>query len=399
MIVLVLAFFLLPWPVIRSAVLKAAIPLGFPREGALDIDVTGRCLLAGSEVVVKASADGVLRYLVRSGEWVRAGTPICTIRSEETREVLEEALRARKEELRAFDRENSNRIEEARKDLLDAYREAGRDLLAASRASALPDLAMRKDRETRVLSTCARIAELRNFLESSEEKRSAILREIAYLEQALSWAEVTVLAPVAGVFFRQVDGLEARYYDARELSAADIRASLDEALRTRPQGPSDGDRVSRGQILGKIVPEETVRFFLPVPTEDRPPIEQGQAVTVRTTSAAFPARIERVIDGKPPGYSVIVGSFELGLSGTETFPRYLDITLVTFSAKGLIVPSSALVQKNGTTGVLVVQKAVARFCPVEVMLVKGNEAVLRGISPETQIVLRGWAFLEGKRVR
>lgn len=399
MIILVLAFFLLPWPVIRSAVLRAAIPLGLPREGALEIDVTGRCLLAGREIVVKASADGVLRYLVRSGEWVRAGTPICTIRSGETREVLEEALRARRQELQAFDRENSNQIEEARKKLLDAYREAGKELVAASRVDALPDLALRTDREARVLSACAEIAELRSFLESREERRSAILREIAYLEQALSWAEVTVLAPEAGVFYRQVDGLEGRYYGSREPSAADIRASLDEALRPRSPGPFDGDRVSPGQILGKIVPEEMVRFFLPIPTEDRPSLQQGQAVTVRTTSAAIPARIERVIDGKPPGYSVIVGSLELGLSGTEGFPRYLDITLVTSSARGLIVPSTALVHKNGTTGVLVVQKTVARFRPVEVILVKGNEAVVRGISPESQIVLRGWAFLEGKRVR
>lgn len=397
--VLILAFFLFPWPSIRSAVLTAAVPLGLPREGAVEIHVTGRCLVAGKEIVVKASAGGILHYLVRSGEWVRAGTPICVIRSQETRQVLEEALRERKEELQTFDSENSEKIEEARKKLLDAYREAGEELVGASRACALPDLELRKEREARVLSACAKIAELRDFLESCEERRSAIVREIAHLEQALSWAEVTVLAPEAGVFYNQVDGLEERYHENREPSAADIRASLDEALRQRSQGPFDGDKVSPGQILGKIVPEETVTFFLAIPTEERPSLRQGQMVTVRTTAADFPARIERVIDGKPPGYSVIVGALELGLSGTEGFPRYLDITLVTSSARGLIVPSTALVHKNGTAGLLVVQKTVARFQPVEVVLVKGNEAVVRGISPETQIVMRGWAFLEGKRVR
>lgn len=398
-IVLTLAFFLLPWPSIRSAVLRAAIPLGLPREGALEIDITGRCLLAGREVVVKAPADGVLHYLVRSGERVRAGMPICVIRSHETREVLEEALRERKEELQAFDRENSKRIEEARQKLLDAYREAGRELVEASMADALPDLTLRKDREARVLSACAEIAELRDFLESCEERRGTILREIALLEQALAWAEVTVPAPEPGVFYRQVDGLEGRYHGVREPSAADIRASLEEALRSRSQGPVDGDRVRTGQVLGKIVAEETVEFFLPILTENRPSLQQGQTVTLRTSATAFPARIDRVIDGKPPGYSVIIGTLEAGLAGIEEFPRYLDITLVASSARGLIVPSSALVHKNGTTGLLVVQKTVARFRPVEVILVKGNEAVVRGIPPEAQIVLRGWAFLEGKRVR
>lgn len=363
----------------------------------MEVRLSGKGFVAAREVVVKAPLAGVVRYLVRSGERIRAGTPLCTIESRETRDRLEEALRQRQAELKSLERANSALAEEARSKLSQAYHEAVRSLMPISPVYGFQDLLRREEKENRVLLLCAEMARLREFVESYEEQRSTIVREIARLEQALAWAEVTVLAPEAGVFYRDVDGLEGTFpYDSVP-SAAEIRVWLDQTSRLYPQGPADGDKVSSGQVLGKIVPEDTVTLLLPVATEERPDLNKGQILTVRTSGGEYQGQVKSVVDGQPPGYSVICVSVG-GLPG-ETFPRGLDATVVAFSSRGFIVPASALIRKNGTAGVLAVHKTVARFEPVEVVLVRGKEALIRGIPQGTQICLRAWRFLEGKRVR
>ena len=74
-------------------------------------------------------------------------------------------------------------------------------------------------------------------------------------------------------------------------------------------------------------------------------------------------------------------------------------SLVTRRKQGIIVPLRSLIDREGQTGVLVVQKTYARFCPVEVLMVKGDQAVVSGINDTTEIVLKGMAFFEGRRVR
>ena len=63
------------------------------------------------------------------------------------------------------------------------------------------------------------------------------------------------------------------------------------------------------------------------------------------------------------------------------------------------MPVKSLVDKNGQTGVLLVQKTYAVFHPVEVRMIKGDRAVVQGISETSEIVLKGMKFLEGRRVR
>jgi hypothetical protein len=84
----------------------------------------------------------------------------------------------------------------------------------------------------------------------------------------------------------------------------------------------------------------------------------------------------------------------------DSLVRSAEVSLLVRSRSGIIVPRSALIEKDGKTGVLAVQKTYARFVAVEVLMTQGDRAVVRGgISPGDEIVTRALKFLEGKRVR
>ena len=112
---------------------------------------------------------------------------------------------------------------------------------------------------------------------------------------------------------------------------------------------------------------------------------------------AVTAEISEVLDGLPPGYSIIVGS--ITVMPSESLVKAGQVGLTVRRRSGVIIPKSGLLEKGGRQGVLKVQKTYARFREVEVLMTKGDQAVVRGISETDEIVLKAMSFLEGRRVR
>jgi hypothetical protein len=143
---------------------------------------------------------------------------------------------------------------------------------------------------------------------------------------------------------------------------------------------------------------ENVKFCLTVKTEQRPDIRSGSKVLLEIGSnAPVYCTISSIIDGKPPGYSVISG--EIDYLAPDRYVRASHASLITRREQGVIVPVKSLIDKNGQIGVLLVQKTYAVFHPVEVRMIRGDQAAVQGISETSEIVLNGMRFFEGRRVR
>ena len=202
-----------------------------------------------------------------------------------------------------------------------------------------------------------------------------------------------------GVFFNDivVEDLVLSSADLSQKDASELTILCSELADSQPVSIEDGYFVSEGEMVGRVGSGENVNFYMVVKTEERPDLSIGDKAEIEMNESQYDCIITSVIDGKPPGYSIISG--EIDYVPPEKYARTAYTWLIACKREGIIVPSQSLVEKDGQVGVLVVQKTYARFRPVEVLMVKGDQAVIKGIDETSEIVLRGMAFFDGRRVR
>lgn len=223
---------------------------------------------------------------------------------------------------------------------------------------------------------------------------------VCTIESLVDGHVVEVKSPLSGTFFNEmvVEDLLLSSLDLSGKDASEISVLASQLSNPQPVVVENGQVVSEGEMIARIVSGSKVRFYLVLMTENRPDLVVGDKVRAEVGDTVLSnCTIADVIDGKPPGYSVISG--EIDEVPPEEYVRTAHISLVTRRQEGIVVPSQSLVQKDGRIGVLTVQKTYARFCPVEVLMVRGDQAVIKGIDETSEIVFKGKAFLDGRRVR
>ncbi|MBP8613315.1 MAG: hypothetical protein KBI40_00475 [Firmicutes bacterium] len=211
---------------------------------------------------------------------------------------------------------------------------------------------------------------------------------------------VEVKTPVSGVFFNEmvIEDMLLSSLDLSEKDASEISVLATQLSAPQPVVVEDGQVVSEGEMIARVVSGDKIHFYLVMKTEKRPDLAIGDKVRAEVGENVFSdCTIVDVVDGKPPGYSVISG--EISEVPPEKYVRTAYASLITRRQEGIVVPSESLVEKDGQTGVLTVQKTYARFRPVEVLMVRGDQAVIKGIDETSEIVLKGKPFLDGRRVR
>lgn len=78
--------------------------------------------------------------------------------------------------------------------------------------------------------------------------------------------------------------------------------------------------------------------------------------------------------------------------------RYFNVFLITRSYSGVVVPASAIVEKDGKQGVYIRSKNILKFQEAEVKGVIGKEAVVEGVEAGTDVVKNASVAKEGRRV-
>ncbi|MGI6620541.1 MAG: HlyD family efflux transporter periplasmic adaptor subunit [Bacillota bacterium] len=399
-LIFVLLGLALLWPDIRSAFLRALIPIGRGSSGVLDERVSGDAVFCSGQTVLTAPASGTIRLTVKHGDSVRVGDVIAEIGDKDTLASIEENLASAQARLQRYEEETRDAFQELSGLIQECYQQAVTAFYDVQTAYASGNTADFMEKQRVLEREVDGLSRNRSKLMALEDERSDLVSQVEIMQQVASSSSVKILAPVSGIFCADIATLDPELTEARlaEMDASQLSVLAREIRETPEYRIADGQEVTFGDVIGRIVSGEEVKFCLTVKTEQRPDVRTGSKVLVEIGAGSPVAcTVSGVTDGKPPGYSVISGA--IGYLSPDRYVRACHASLITRREQGIIVPVKSLVDKNGQTGVLLVQKTYAVFHPVEVRMIKGDRAVVQGISETSEIVLKGMKFLEGRRVR
>ncbi|MGE5578542.1 MAG: HlyD family efflux transporter periplasmic adaptor subunit [Bacillota bacterium] len=393
---------LFTWTYVRTALLTALIRVSRGETGTLADTVSGEALFAGGSAPVTAPAPGAVKFLVESGQSVRMGQVIAEVGAPATAAAFEESLAFAREKLALYERETEDEFRALMSRVQPSYEKAVQLFFEMQEGYAQGDVKGAREAEEALLGAGSAISADRERLLQIEAERARLHASVESIAAAQKASTVQVLAPASGIFVAEVSEIDAQFApeELAKKDATQLLALSRQARDARKESVKNGQTVGAGDLLGKVHSGQNVVFYLPIKTENRPDLRSGREVEVTFTSSGQKESgvITSVEDGKPPGYSVITG--EMSRVALDSLVRSTHVSLLIRSHSGIVVPRSALLEKDGKTGVLAVQKTYARFVPVEVLMTQGDRAVVRGgISPSDEIVTRALKFLEGKRVR
>jgi multidrug efflux pump subunit AcrA (membrane-fusion protein) len=328
---------------------------------------------------LRASDSGaVAELLVRSGDRVRAGTPLLRLANDE---LAKEALDARSEVLR----------------------------LESDRSGASADTT-ELERQERHAS--------RVFEADKRLLASGAITRMTYEQDELAWEEARDKLRAARSRLTALEGSEAgagsRIALARKtaeelerrVAAMTVRAPSDGLVYGLPRRV--GEAVSAGQVVANVIDPAHRRLRARVDQPDLPQTAVGQRIVV-TFDGLPRERWEGKVIFVDPGLRD-VGGREVGeVLGEVADPRALlpsnaavEVEIVTGEKAGaLVVPRASLIRDGERRYVYVLDQGRARRREVQVGLLGLTEAeVLSGLGEKDTVILPGSVTLsEGLRVR
>jgi len=392
---------LFTWTYIRSALLGALIGVTMGESGTLADSVSGEAIFAGGSSVVKAPSPGAVRFFVKSGDSVRMGQAIAEVGAPSTAAAFRESVAFAEKALADYERATQEEFASLLSRVQPAYEESVRLFFEVQRGYASSEFVAARGAEAALVRAGSEVSSDRDRLLAIEAERARLTENVAAIVTAQKASAVQVVAPSSGTFVADFCDIDAELTPSvlAEKDASQLLALTRLAKEARAQTVKEGQTVQTGQVIGRILTGQDVAFYLPIKTEDRPDLAGGRDVDISFTATGQKesGAINAITDGKPPGYSIISG--QMPLVAPPKMVRTGPVSLLIRSRTGTIIPKSAIIDKDGKTGVLTIQKTYARFVPVEVLMDKGDKAVVRGISPGDEVVTRAIGFLEGKRVR
>ncbi|HHT85786.1 MAG: HlyD family efflux transporter periplasmic adaptor subunit [Bacillota bacterium] len=388
------------WPYIRSAFLRAIVPIGRGTSGVLDERVSGDAVFCSGQTVLTAPAPGSIRFTVKHGDSVRVGDPIAEIGDKDALASVSENLASAQAQLRMYEAQTADVFQDLSGIIQECYQRAVAAFYNLQTAFASGDTSNYLEKYHGFDHEVDELSQHRAKLMVLEDERSKLVSQVEMMQQIASSSSVKILAPVSGIFCADITALDSRLTEANlaAMDASELSVLAREIKDATEYRVEDGQEIAYGDLIGRIVSGENVKFCLTVKTEQRPDIRSGSKVLLEIGSnAPVYCTISSIIDGKPPGYSVISG--EIDYLAPDRYVRASHASLITRREQGVIVPVKSLIDKNGQIGVLLVQKTYAVFHPVEVRMIRGDQAAVQGISETSEIVLNGMRFFEGRRVR
>lgn len=351
-------------------------------------------LVIREETVITSAAHGVLHFEVYDGERVSNEGVVAQIYDSASTSYTVSRIKDITEQIKDIEElEGYNNVIASDLSLADAkVNEALADLILSCRGGNLSDSSTLTQKLTGAISR-------RQMITGEQTDFSARLAELNAELQSLSASlpapSGQVLAPMSGYFLSHVDGYEGVLADksAEELTPEFLNNLNPEELPANHIG-----KIVSGYewlVAAKISPAELQRFAV------------GDELTVHTAANGgtdLPVTVKAINMSQNRDEAVIVlscGSVSRELASM----RYGDFTIVSHVYSGLKIAKSALRIVKGETGVYVLNGAVIKFVPVNVIYSEddyilceksnSNDNVLRLYD---DVVIKGKKLYDGKVV-
>ena len=171
-------------------------------------------------------------------------------------------------------------------------------------------------------------------------------------------------------------------------------ADVDRLLRYSPddwhQGPGeaghvrDGDTVRAGASVARLVRSDGARLYLELPEDILP--ESRRPVLLKLPSAAdgtFYGQVAAVSEVAPSARLIELDRYVSVLDAVRT----VDVDVIVARVEGVVVPTRAIVWRDGRTGVFVRRPPGTTFLNVEVVASVDGVSVVEGLTPGTPVVI------------
>ena len=379
--------------------------------------VSGQGFVLRKDDVVVAPVGGVVEWLVQDGDRVRAGTPVARVVNPRARAELEKRLAQLDRDLAAWDHDNKAQQTQMESELTTQNRQLY-DRVAAWREDLVTATATPAALPTGQgggtggagsgsgTGTLARVTEAASSRKATAFKAATLRDERAVLSserdataELLRKAALEIPAPGAGVFNHRFDGLE----EAMTLPSGQP-PEPSKLLNARPKDSEakSGDKLNPGQRLFRVT--DTAKIVIAVVLADRDMAEftPGEQVSVRFgTGGASEVKSQVSAVGERDQTGMGVVFFATSDFNPELYvTRQAKVSVFRRSPEGPGVPKSALVTKDGATGVFVVERDFTVFHPVTVLAANPTMAVVDGIPVGAQVVTNPWLVpKKGVRIR
>jgi RND family efflux transporter MFP subunit len=255
------------------------------------------------------------------------------------------------------------------------------------------------DLKARVASTQAALARTQAdlALAKANERRDREVFEKGYISSAAM--DVTALQSQAKAAEVRAAEQELRLAEALA-SYAILRAPMAGVVVARMAEP--GDMAAPGTPLLRMVDPATLQAVARIDEAETERIQPGMPATIRLRAGGEVkgkvARIALEADAAAREFEVEVAFDE----PPERFAidQEAEVAIRVGKARGLIVPLSAVIRKEGHSGVLVIRSGRANFQPIEAGA-SGKDKVLvsKGLSTGETIIHKAQAIKPGTRVR
>ena len=197
-----------------------------------------------------------------------------------------------------------------------------------------------------------------------------------------------VWAPEAGLVLHSLDGSEGGFPLQAALTPALIEAVA--AYIAVPPVPEGVGPVQAGQVIGVIVTNGGYRLLTGL-TFHRPDQRQKIEAEDGTSYTLVPRQVLQVQDKFWALWDVAPLSDALGLE------RVFSGRVITNRQEAVLVPSRAILVKDGVQGVIVLFRGKSVFNPVEVVGSEGKEVAVTGLAHGQRVLTLPWWARLAKR--
>lgn len=205
----------------------------------------------------------------------------------------------------------------------------------------------------------------------------------------------TVHTSVSGVIIMQLDGLEGVL---QPQSMTEINVPLTRKIPFKPSRLSAGEEVRQGSLLFKIVDNFTWYYAIELTAGEYAGLSEQSSVTLRFSFAPDQDATGQPVVVEEDGDKVtLIFEMKDDVDGCFT-QRLASADVITKRVRGIVLPTSALIERGDETGVYILEKSIVRYRPVDVIDTWQEEAVVSGLRIGFPVITNPNLVREGQRL-
>lgn len=386
-----LMIFLLSWSLvsgIRSSLSGRFMRTATAQRGYLEVTLKGTGTLVRDEQVFVTPIDGVVKAAVSEGERVPKGTFIAEVVDPSLAGDVSKLKEGYDQAVDAFTVSAAlkmRQLETAVRELEIQLKIAEDDLAARRRAGSAERAREAEKAVARIRKELERAKADRREVEAELKSQAAqVTSAEGDVARLMSRAFCAFVAPAAGIVSYSTDGLEETLVP----SGFDLTAERLRSLTPMPVEVKPGQTVKAGDRVARYINNFTLQVAVELAGSDMLTVKEGRRVRVRFpefSTQPVEGVVEKTIPPDATGFGVALISLSR-YATTLTSVRRLQTEVVVEVREGVLIPSSALVERDGKTGVYEVVGGEVRFTEVEIEALSGSQAAVSGLSEGARVV-------------